>query len=325
MKWTLAGLLAALLIDMHAPPPADACGVKLTVKSRAPRKAVARSSNPSEVLLLGRPPRRLERDLAAAGHRVEVAPNAQAAKKKNYAVVIADADKQGEAKQAFTGSVVMVRSSDPSTDMRSVENQVARRPTAVATGGTVVAAKTERVPLRAGGGEEKREPIASKPAPAVDPVPPPTPPPSPPVAKVETKVEPKVETRVEPKSDPQPEKVKPTPEPKPKAVAKAGVKDEIFFSLGKAETDSTNKLTRVAKWLADNSSVNVVIEGHADPSGTPEGNQALGQQRAEWVKDFLVSAGVDSSRMEVISYGDTKLRYGRRDGRNRRAAIVIKP
>ena len=107
MKWTLAGLLAALVIEMHAPPPVDACGVKLTVKSRAPRKAVARSSNPSEVLLLGRPPRRLERDLAAAGHRVEVAPNAAAAKKKNYAVVIADADKQNEAKQNFTSSVVM--------------------------------------------------------------------------------------------------------------------------------------------------------------------------------------------------------------------------
>ncbi|HEY5936821.1 MAG TPA: OmpA family protein [Kofleriaceae bacterium] len=324
MKWTLAGLLAALLIDMHAPPPVDACGVKLTVKSRAPRKAVARSSNPSEVLLVGRPPRKLERDLAAAGHRVEVAPNAQAAKKKNYAVVIADADKQGEAKQAFSESVVMVRSNDPSTDMRSVENQVARRPTAVATGGTVIAATPKPQPLRAGGGPEKREPIATKQPAAVDPVPAPTPPPAPPPARVETKVEPKVETKVDPKPE-KPEVDRPTPEPKPKAIAKAGVKDEIFFSLGKAETDSTNKLTKVAKWLADNSNVQVVIEGHADPTGSPEGNQALGQQRAEWVKDFLVSAGVDSSRMEVISFGDTKLRYGRRDGRNRRAAIVIKP
>jgi peptidoglycan-associated lipoprotein len=276
-------------------------------------------------LLLGRPPRRLERDLAAAGHRVEVAPNAAAAKKKNYAVVIADADKQGEAKQNFTGSVVMVRSSDPSTDMRSVENQVARRPTAVATGGTVVAAKTERVPLRAGGGEEKRAPIDAKQPPAVDPVTPPAPPPTPPPARVETKVEPRVETKVEPKTDPPPKAEKPTPEPKPKAIAKAGIKDEVFFSLGKAETDSTNKLTKVAKWLADNSSVSVVIEGHADPTGSAEGNMALGQQRAEWVKEQLVAAGVDSSRLEVVSFGDTKLRYGRRDGRNRRVAIVIKP
>jgi outer membrane protein OmpA-like peptidoglycan-associated protein len=323
MKFTLAGLLAALLLDMHAPPPVDACGVKLTVKSRAPRKAVARSSNPSEVLLLGRPPRRLERDLAAAGHRVDVAPNAAAAKKKNYAVVIADADKQGEAKQNFTSSVVMVRSNDPSTDMRSVENQVARRPTAVATGGTVVDAKPKRPVLAAGGGTEKREPLDAKPGPGAEPVAP-NPPPTPPPARVEAKTEAKVETKVE-KTEPKPEVDKPTPEPKPKAVAKAGVKDEVYFSLGKAEIDGTNKLTKVAKWLADNSSVQVVIEGHADPSGSAAGNQALGQQRAEWVKEFLVSAGVDGSRLEVISYGDTKLRYGRRDGRNRRAAIVIKP
>src|SRR5215212_9526735 len=80
MRWKLvAGLLTALVVELHAPPPVDACGVKLTVKSSAPRKAVARTSNPSDVLLLGAPPRRLEMDLTAAGHRVDVAPNAAAA------------------------------------------------------------------------------------------------------------------------------------------------------------------------------------------------------------------------------------------------------
>ena len=75
MKSTFAAALFAILVmDMHAPPPADACGVKLTIKSQTPRKAVARTSNPSDVLLLGTPPRRLERDLSAAGPRVEVAP-----------------------------------------------------------------------------------------------------------------------------------------------------------------------------------------------------------------------------------------------------------
>ncbi|MEJ7599679.1 MAG: OmpA family protein [Kofleriaceae bacterium] len=328
MKWTIAGLLAALMIEMVAPPPpAEACGVKLTVKSRAPRKAVARSSNPSEVLLLGRPPRRLERDLAAAGHRVEVAPTASAAKKKNYAVVIADSDKQNEARTSFTESVVMVRSNDPSTDMRSVENQVARRPTAVASGRAVVAASEDRTPIRVGGSaQDKPEPVASKPPsePVVAPTPTPTPP-----ARVETRVEPKAETRVDPKPEKpeKPEVVKRTADPKPDkvVVARAGVRDEVFFSLGRAEVEGTAKLTKAAKWLTANSSVNVVIEGHADPSGSPEGNLALGQQRAEWVRDFLVSAGIDTARLEVISFGDTKLKYGRHDGRNRRAAIVVKP
>jgi peptidoglycan-associated lipoprotein len=77
-------------------------------------------------------------------------------------------------------------------------------------------------------------------------------------------------------------------------------------------------------WLTNSKDVHVIIEGHADPSGSHEGNMALGQKRAESVHDYLVSAGIDESRLEVISYGDTHLRYGRTDGRNRRAAIVVK-
>jgi OmpA-OmpF porin, OOP family len=68
----------------------------------------------------------------------------------------------------------------------------------------------------------------------------------------------------------------------------------------------------------------VVIEGHADPAGTPQDNMALAQMRAESVRDYLVSAGVDQSRLEVVSYGDTRLKYGRTDGRNRRVSIVTK-
>src|SRR5688500_7136574 len=92
MKWKfsgLAGILAIALIDMHA-PSAEACGVKLTVKPSGPKKAVARSSNPTQVLLLGTHPRRLERELSAAGHSVEVAPTAGAAKRKSYPVVVTD-------------------------------------------------------------------------------------------------------------------------------------------------------------------------------------------------------------------------------------------
>jgi peptidoglycan-associated lipoprotein len=69
----------------------------------------------------------------------------------------------------------------------------------------------------------------------------------------------------------------------------------------------------------------VIVEGHADPTGNPDDNLALAQQRAELVRDQLVSAGIDGSRIEVISYGDTRLKYGRADGRNRRAAVVAKP
>src|SRR5690606_34200677 len=120
MNWKFAaGLLMVFVVEAHAPPPADACGVKLTVKSQAPRKAVARTPNPWDVLLLGTPPRRLERDLSAAGHRVEVASSASSAKKRRYAVVITDAKHQDEARSSFGGSVVVVRSGDVAADVRS--------------------------------------------------------------------------------------------------------------------------------------------------------------------------------------------------------------
>src|SRR3954462_7132122 len=113
MKWNFAaGLVTAIFVAMHAAPPAEACGVKLTVKSSTPRKAVARTSNPSDILLLGNPPRRLESDLSAAGHRVDVAQTPSAVKSKSYAVVITDAGLQDEARTTFPTAVVIVRSGD---------------------------------------------------------------------------------------------------------------------------------------------------------------------------------------------------------------------
>jgi peptidoglycan-associated lipoprotein len=83
-------------------------------------------------------------------------------------------------------------------------------------------------------------------------------------------------------------------------------------------------LDRAVRWLTEHGDVQVVLEGHADPTGTHEGNLALGQSRAESVRDYLAAAGIDQARMEVISYGDTRLKYGQTDPRNRRVAIVPK-
>ena len=68
----------------------------------------------------------------------------------------------------------------------------------------------------------------------------------------------------------------------------------------------------------------IMLEGHADPSGSPDANQALSQSRADAVKDAIVSAGGDGSRIEVQAFGDTKLKYGRTDGRNRRVLVETK-
>jgi peptidoglycan-associated lipoprotein len=314
MKWNLAaGLVTVLVVEMHAAPPADACGVKLTVKSSAPRKAVARTSNPSDVLLLGNPPRRLELDLTAAGHRVEVAPTASAAKRKSYAVVITDANLQDEARSNFAGAIVLVRSGDVTADMRSVEQQVARRPVRTEEARAVVAARPTRTPIAAGPPQpEPRRIVAASEPKDSQPVPEPTPQPERVAASVPKATEPKV-TEVTPTAE------------RPRAVAKANtVHDEVYFTLGSSKLDNQAALNKAVRWLKDSSDVYVVIEGHADPTGTHEGNLALSQKRAEFVRDFLVSGGIDQARLEVMAYGDTRLRYGRADRRNRRAAIVVK-
>jgi peptidoglycan-associated lipoprotein len=368
VKWkTVVGLLIVSLVELRAASPADACGVKLTVKSSSPRKAVSRTSNPSDVLLLGNPPRRLELDLSAAGHRVDVAPNAAAAKRKNYAVVVADAGMQDEARTNFNGATVIVRSGDVPNDMRTVEAQVARRPVRASEGRPVVAARSGRTPIAAGPAQPERrivaasEPKDSQPLPDTAPpsdraatsVPKATEPrPAEPKVTVPKATEPKATEpkatepkATEPKAT-EPKATEPrateprvavsrTTEPRvavpraaeSKVAIKAGaVHDEMYFTIGGATIDKSaiGPLNRAVRWLTDNSDVHVTIEGHADPTGTPEGNMALGQKRAEFVRDFLVSAGIDESRLEVISYGDTRLRYGRADRRNRRAAIVAK-
>jgi outer membrane protein OmpA-like peptidoglycan-associated protein len=313
MKWNLAaGLVTVLVVELHAAPPADACGVKLTVKSSAPRKAVARTSNPSDVLLLGNPPRRLELDLTASGHRVEVAPTASAAKRKSYAVVITDASLQDEARSNFAGAIVIVRSGDVVADMRSVEQQVARRPVRTVEARTPVATGPSRTPIAAGPPQpEPRVIVAASPPREAQPEPAPAPPPER-VATVPRATAPKVT------------EVTPTPA-KPNIVAKANtVHDEVYFTLGSSKLDNQVALNKAVRWLTDASDVHVVIEGHADPTGTHEGNMVLSQKRAEFVRDFLVSGGIDQSRLEVMAYGDTRLRYGRADRRNRRAAIVVK-
>lgn len=58
-----------------------------------------------------------------------------------------------------------------------------------------------------------------------------------------------------------------------------------------------------AQWLLTNADYRAVIEGHADEQGTREYNLALGQRRANAVREYLVSRGVPASRLQVTSFG----------------------
>ena len=85
----------------------------------------------------------------------------------------------------------------------------------------------------------------------------------------------------------------------------SGVPDRVFFATNESvlTTASRDTLRKQATWLRENSDVNVVIEGHADERGTREYNLALGERRANAAKDYLMTYGISSSRISVISYG----------------------
>src|SRR5947207_15776146 len=81
--------------------------------------------------------------------------------------------------------------------------------------------------------------------------------------------------------------------------------DRIFFAYDSAEISSEGQqiLKRQADWLRRYPNVTVTIEGHCDERGTREYNLALGERRAQAVKNVLVASGIPASRITTISYG----------------------
>ena len=85
----------------------------------------------------------------------------------------------------------------------------------------------------------------------------------------------------------------------------SGVPDRVFFATNETvlTTASRETLRKQATWLRKNSDINVVLEGHADERGTREYNLALGERRANSAKDYLMTYGISSDRISVLSYG----------------------
>ena len=85
----------------------------------------------------------------------------------------------------------------------------------------------------------------------------------------------------------------------------SGVPDRVFFATNETvlTTASRETLRKQAGWLRKNSDINVVLEGHADERGTREYNLALGERRANSAKDYLMTYGISSDRISVLSYG----------------------
>jgi peptidoglycan-associated lipoprotein len=85
----------------------------------------------------------------------------------------------------------------------------------------------------------------------------------------------------------------------------SGVPDRVFFATNETvlTTASRETLRKQATYLRKESSMNVVLEGHADERGTREYNLALGERRANSAKDYLMTYGISANRISVISYG----------------------
>jgi peptidoglycan-associated lipoprotein len=78
-----------------------------------------------------------------------------------------------------------------------------------------------------------------------------------------------------------------------------------LFETDRFNVDAEDQaiLQRQAQWLAQYPGTRITVEGHADERGTRDYNLALGERRANAAKNFLVSIGVDASRIQTVSYG----------------------
>lgn len=86
---------------------------------------------------------------------------------------------------------------------------------------------------------------------------------------------------------------------------RVNVGDTVHFAYNEYNIQDEDRgvLQRQATWLQRYPQVRVTVEGHCDERGTREYNLALGARRANAVKEYLVSLGVSSSRVDTISYG----------------------
>ncbi len=89
------------------------------------------------------------------------------------------------------------------------------------------------------------------------------------------------------------------------AEAAASQLKDIFFDYDRSSIrpDQAAGLRDDVAWLTSNAGKKVTIEGHCDERGTSEYNVALGERRAQAVKDYLVAAGVPADRISIVSYG----------------------
>ena len=107
------------------------------------------------------------------------------------------------------------------------------------------------------------------------------------------------------------------------------VGDRVFFDYDRYDlsSDARTTIERQTQWLKRYPYINISVEGHCDERGTREYNLALGEKRATSVKNYLIALGIESSRVQTLSYGKERPAIMGSDetswAQNRRGIVVV--
>ncbi len=110
---------------------------------------------------------------------------------------------------------------------------------------------------------------------------------------------------------------------------RAQVGDRVFFDFDRYDLrpDAQATVQALAAWLAANPQVTLTVEGNTDERGTRDYNLALGERRANSVRQYLTSLGTNGNRIAIISYGEERPEALGSDeaswARNRRDVFVV--
>ncbi len=107
------------------------------------------------------------------------------------------------------------------------------------------------------------------------------------------------------------------------------VLENVFFDVDKAvlKKESVTELTKLAGILKENPALKIELGGHTDSDGDDKHNQILSENRAEAVVNWLITQGIDKTRLTYKGYGETQpiMVDGKEDkARSRRTEVTIK-
>jgi outer membrane protein OmpA-like peptidoglycan-associated protein len=112
-------------------------------------------------------------------------------------------------------------------------------------------------------------------------------------------------------------------------VGKPYTINDILYQTASADLSKQSKfiLRQFSRFLEENPTITIAIQGHTDNEGNADNNLALSQRRAEGVRDYLISLGIEANRLEAKGFGQTQPKVpnssAENKAKNRRTDFVI--